>query len=53
VAILLGVLIAGETLRSLEIISAMIIIAGVILITTARTLSDRKLPRVPLIPGED
>jgi drug/metabolite transporter (DMT)-like permease len=53
VAILLGVLIAGETLQSLEIISAMIIIAGVILITTARTLSDRKLPRVPLIPGED
>jgi drug/metabolite transporter (DMT)-like permease len=53
VAILLGVLIAGETLQSLEIISALIIIAGVVLITTARTLAGRKLPRVPLIPGED
>jgi drug/metabolite transporter (DMT)-like permease len=53
VAILLGVLIAGETFESLEIISALIIIAGVILITTARTLSVHKLPRVPLLPGED
>jgi drug/metabolite transporter (DMT)-like permease len=53
VAILLGVLIAGETLQSLEIISALIILAGVVLITTARTLAGRKLPRVPLIPGED
>jgi drug/metabolite transporter (DMT)-like permease len=53
VAILLGVLIAGETLQSLEIISALIIIAGVVLITTARSLAGRKLPRVPLIPGED
>jgi drug/metabolite transporter (DMT)-like permease len=35
VAILLGVLIAGETLQSLEIISAIIIISGVVLITTA------------------
>jgi drug/metabolite transporter (DMT)-like permease len=53
VAIILGNLIANETLESLEIISALIIITGVVLITTARTLVDRKAHRVPLIPGED
>ncbi|MFZ2096300.1 MAG: EamA family transporter [Anaerolineales bacterium] len=53
VAIILGNLIANETLESLELISALIIITGVVLITTARTLADRKAHRVPLIPGED
>jgi drug/metabolite transporter (DMT)-like permease len=53
VAILLGSLLANETLESLEIIAALIIITGVVLITTARSLADRKVPRVPLIPGED
>lgn len=53
VAIFLGVLIANETLESLEIISAFIIITGVILITTARSLVDKKPLRVPLTPGED
>jgi drug/metabolite transporter (DMT)-like permease len=53
VAIFLGGLIAGETLESQEIISAFIIITGVVLITTARTLSNHKVPRVPLLPGED
>ena len=53
VAIFLGGLIAGETLESQEIISAFIIITGVVLITTARTLNNHKVPQVPLIPGED
>lgn len=53
IAIMLGVLVAGERLESLEIISAFIILTGVVLITTARTLEGRRVPRVPLLPGED
>jgi drug/metabolite transporter (DMT)-like permease len=53
VAILLGSLIAHEPLEQIEIISALIIISGVVLITTGRTLSEKKLDPVPLTPGED
>jgi drug/metabolite transporter (DMT)-like permease len=42
VAIILGSFIGHEPLESTEIISAIIIISGVILITTARSLDDRK-----------
>jgi drug/metabolite transporter (DMT)-like permease len=53
VAILLGSLIAHESLEQVELIAAMIIISGVVLITTGRTLSEKKLDSVPLTPGED
>jgi len=42
VAIFLGSIVAHEPLEGLEIISAAIIIGSVILITTARTLAERK-----------
>ncbi len=53
VAILLGSLIVHEPLEQIEIISALIIISGVVLITTGRTLAEKKLDPVPLTPGED
>jgi drug/metabolite transporter (DMT)-like permease len=53
VAILLGSLIASEALGSVEIISAVIIIVGVVLITSARSLTINKPTPVPLTPGED
>ncbi len=53
VAILLGSVIANEPLGGIEIISALIIIAGVILITSAKSLAQRKASAIPLTPGED
>jgi drug/metabolite transporter (DMT)-like permease len=53
VAILLGSIIANEPLEQIEIISAAIIIAGVILITTSKSITQRKPSPVPLTPGED
>jgi drug/metabolite transporter (DMT)-like permease len=53
VAILLGSIIVHEPLEGIEIISALIIIGGVILITTAKSLGERKVPAIPLSPGED
>ena len=53
VAILLGSVIANEPLEGIEIISALIIIGGVVLITTAKSLAERKVPVTPLTPGED
>jgi drug/metabolite transporter (DMT)-like permease len=53
VAILLGSVIANEPLEQIEIISAAIIIAGVILITTSKSITQRKPSPVPLTPGED
>jgi drug/metabolite transporter (DMT)-like permease len=44
VAILLGSFVGNEPLESLEILSAIIIIAGVVLITTARSLGRRRPP---------
>jgi drug/metabolite transporter (DMT)-like permease len=53
VAIILGSVIANEPLEGTEIVSALIIIGGVILITTSKSLGARKIPIVPLPPGED
>ncbi len=53
VAIILGSLIAHEPLEVQEIISALIILAGVVLITTSKSLGVRKAAAVPLTPGED
>lgn len=53
VAILLGSFIAHEPFEGIELISALIIIIGVILITTAKSLSVRKASMIPLTPGED
>jgi drug/metabolite transporter (DMT)-like permease len=53
VAILLGSVIADEPLERIEIISALIIIGGVILITSAKSLAQRKASAIPLTPGED
>jgi drug/metabolite transporter (DMT)-like permease len=53
VAILLGSVIVHEPLEGIEIISALIIIGGVILITTAKSLAERKAPAIPLSLGED
>jgi len=53
VAIILGSLIANEPLERLEIISAITIIAGVILITTAKSLADRKSSLVTASPSDD
>jgi drug/metabolite transporter (DMT)-like permease len=44
VAILLGVMVLHEPLETTEIISAVVIITGVILITTARSMSAPKTP---------
>jgi drug/metabolite transporter (DMT)-like permease len=53
VAILLGSVIANEPLETVEIISAAIIIAGVVIITSSKSLTQRKPSPVPLTPGED
>lgn len=53
VAILLGSVLANEPLEKLEIISAAVIIAGVVLITTAKSLSQRKVSTIPISPGEE
>jgi drug/metabolite transporter (DMT)-like permease len=53
VAIFLGSIFANEPLETIEIISAMIIIAGVVLITSSKSLTQRKPSPVPLTPGED
>ncbi len=53
VAILLGSVFANEPLEGIEIVSALIILGGVVLITTAKSLSDRKATAIPLTPGED
>jgi drug/metabolite transporter (DMT)-like permease len=53
VAIILGSLIAHEPLEVQGIISALIILAGVVLITTSKSLGVRKAAAVPLTPGED
>jgi len=47
VAIVLGSLIGHEPLESLEIISAIIIIGGVVLITSAKSLARRELTTLP------
>lgn len=53
VALLLGSLVAGEILDKQDIISALIILSGVVLITTAKSLRPEKATTVPLTPGED
>jgi drug/metabolite transporter (DMT)-like permease len=53
VAIFLGSVIANEPLERIEIVSATIIIAGVVLITSSKSLTQRKPSPVPLTPGED
>jgi drug/metabolite transporter (DMT)-like permease len=53
VAIFLGNVFAHEPLEGIEIVSALIIIGGVVLITTAKSLGDRKTIPIPLTPGED
>jgi drug/metabolite transporter (DMT)-like permease len=53
VALLLGSVIAGEILDSQDIISAMIILSGVVLITSAKSLGVGKSSPIPLTPGED
>jgi drug/metabolite transporter (DMT)-like permease len=53
VALLLGSVIANEQLDSQDIISALIILSGVVLITTAKSLGTAKISTVPLTPGED
>jgi drug/metabolite transporter (DMT)-like permease len=53
VAILLGSVVVHEPLEGVEIISALIIISGVVLITTSKSLLARKLSPIPLTPGED
>jgi drug/metabolite transporter (DMT)-like permease len=44
VAILLGALVLHEPLETIEIISAAVIITGVVLITTAKSLMMQKVP---------
>jgi len=53
VALFLGSVIAGEALDGQDILSALIVLAGVVLITTARSLGARNASAVPLTPGED
>jgi drug/metabolite transporter (DMT)-like permease len=53
VALLLGSVIANESLDRQDIISAMIVLSGVVLITTAKSIGDRKVSVIPLTPGED
>jgi drug/metabolite transporter (DMT)-like permease len=53
VAILLGSIIADEPLGTIELISAAIIIASVVLITSSKSLAPRKTSPIPLTPGED
>jgi drug/metabolite transporter (DMT)-like permease len=53
VALFLGSVFAGERLESQDIISALVILAGVVLITTARSLVEKKEDLIPIPPGED
>jgi drug/metabolite transporter (DMT)-like permease len=53
VAILLGSFIGHEPLETIEIISAFIIVGGVLLITTAKTIKARGQSTVSAIPGDD
>ena len=53
VALLLGSVFAHERLDGQDIISAMIILGGVVLITTAKSLGVSKAATIPLTPGED
>lgn len=53
VAILLGNLIGNEPLELLEIVSAIIIISGVVLITSAKTLAQRRRAYISTPAGED
>ena len=53
VAILLGSIFAHEKLEAIEIFSAMIIIAGVVLITSAKSLAQREPVSVATSAGED
>jgi len=53
VAILLGSIVAHEPLELLEIINALVIIGSVVLITTARSLGERKRPAAPHPQPED
>ncbi len=53
VAILLGSFVAHEPLESLEITSALVIIAGVVIITTSKSLSRKATSLAPPIPSEE
>jgi drug/metabolite transporter (DMT)-like permease len=53
VALFLGSVIANEQLDRQDIISALIILSGVVLITTAKSLGNSKSSAIPLTPGED
>jgi drug/metabolite transporter (DMT)-like permease len=53
VAIVLGSVFAHEAMEGIEIVSALIIIGGVVLITTARSIKEKKVDNVPLTQGED
>jgi drug/metabolite transporter (DMT)-like permease len=53
VALFLGSVIANEQLDRQDIISALIILSGVVLITSAKSLGTSKSSAVPLTQGED
>jgi drug/metabolite transporter (DMT)-like permease len=53
VALFLGSLIAHESLDMQDIVSALIILSGVVLITTAKSIGTGKVSPIPLSPGED
>lgn len=53
VAILLGSVIAQEPLDLQDIISALIILGGVVLITSVKSMQSRKASTVPLTQGEE
>jgi drug/metabolite transporter (DMT)-like permease len=53
VALFLGSLLANEALDTVDIVSALIILSGVVLITTAKSIGEKRLAVVPIPPGED
>jgi drug/metabolite transporter (DMT)-like permease len=53
VALFLGSLIVHESLDTQDIVSALIILSGVVLITTAKSIGANKVSPIPLSPGED
>jgi drug/metabolite transporter (DMT)-like permease len=53
VALILGSVIAHEPLDRQDIISALIILSGVVLITSAKSSGTVKASTIPLTPGED
>ena len=53
VALFLGSVIVHEPLDGRDIISALIILSGVVLITTAKSIGTKKASTLPLIPGDD